>query len=89
MACPEAKHTQRPYRLEWEEEMLDMQRVYDYLSEGRWFRRTSLYGQFSLGAHRYNAKAQFSEQTLEITFDAQTGEFVCLSEDGNQNIRFS
>jgi transposase len=23
MACPEAKHTQRPYRLEWEAEMLD------------------------------------------------------------------
>ncbi len=88
MAYPEAKHTQRPYRLEWEEEILDMQRVYDYLSKGRWFRQTSSYGQFSLGAHRYNAKAQFLKQTLEITFDAQAREFVCLSEDGKQSIRF-
>jgi hypothetical protein len=55
LACPEAKHTRRPYRLEWEEELVDMQRVYDYLSKGRWFRRTSQQGQFSLGAHPYNA----------------------------------
>jgi len=89
VACPEAKHTQRPYRLEWEEEMLDLQRVYDYISKGRWFRRTSSNGQFSLGAHRYNAGSHLSEQTLEITFDIQTHKFVSLSEDGNQSIRFS
>ena len=87
-ACPEAKHAHRPYRLAWEDEMLDMQRVYDYLAEGRWFRRTSSKGQFSLGAHLYNAGSRFSKQTLEITFDLQTLEFVCLSEDGNQTIRF-
>lgn len=33
--------------------MLDMQRVYDYLAQERWFRRTSSQGQFSLGTHRY------------------------------------
>lgn len=87
-ACPEAKRTQRPYRLEWEEEMLDMQRIYDYLVEGRWFRLTSIQGQFSLGAYRYNARSHLSKQTLEITFDPQTREFVCLSEEGTQTIRF-
>jgi transposase len=89
LAYPEAKHTQRPYRLEWEEEMLNMQHMYDYLSEGRWFRRTSSQGQFSLGAHQYNTGVHLANQTLEITFDAQSREFVCLSEDGDQTIRFS
>lgn len=88
VACPEAKHTQRPYRLEWEAEMLAMHRVDDYLDEGRWFRLTSIQGQFSLGAYRYNAGSQLSKQTLEITFDPQTRELVCLSEDGTQTIRF-
>lgn len=88
VACPEAKRTQHPYRLEWEEEMLDMQRVYEYLAKGRWFRLTSIQGQFSLGAYRYNAGSHLAKQTLEITFDPQTHELVCLSEDGNQTIRF-
>jgi len=87
-ACPEAKHTQRPYRLEWEAEMLEMQRVYDYLSKGRWFRMTSPTGQFCLAAHRYNTGVRFPRITLEITFDAQTQELVCLTEDGNTTFRF-
>ena len=44
VACPEAQHSGRPYRLEWEEDMLDMQRVYNYLAKGRWFRRASSQG---------------------------------------------
>jgi hypothetical protein len=95
VAYPEAQHTQRPYRLEWEAEMLDLQRVDDYLAEGRWFRLTSIQGQFSLGAYRSrlhafgdNAGSHLARQTLEITFDPQTRELVCLSEDGTQTIRF-
>lgn len=82
VAHPQAAQTQRPYRLEWEKEDLDMQRVFDYLSKERWFRLTSSVGMFSLGAQRYNAGMKFSKQTLEITFDAQTRELVCLPEKG-------
>jgi transposase-like protein len=89
VACPEAQHSGRSYRPEWEEGMLDMQRVYKYLAKGRWFRRTSAQGQFSLGAHRYNAGKDLSNQTLEITFDPQTCELVCLSEDGSQELRIT
>lgn len=88
LAYPEAKHTQRPYRLEWEAEMLDIQQIYNYLTKGRWFRLTSSRGQFSLGAYRYNAKSQFAHQTLEITIEPLTRELVCLTEDGQQTIRF-
>jgi len=87
VACPEAQHSGRPYRLEWEEDMLDMQRVYEYLSKGRWFRRTSSPGQFSLGSHRYNVGKDLGDQMLEITFDSQTCELICLSEDGSRKIR--
>jgi hypothetical protein len=87
VAHPEARHSRRPYRLEWEEAMLDMQRVYDYVAQARWFRRTSSAGQFSLGAQRYGLGKDFANRTLEITFDAPTQELICLSEDGQQEIR--
>jgi hypothetical protein len=88
VAHPEARHSGQRYRPEWEEDMLEMQRVYDYLAQGRWFRRTSTQGQFCLGAHRYYVGIDLSNQTLEITFDAHTREFKCLLEDGSQEIRF-
>jgi len=86
-AYPEAHHSGRPYRPEWEEALLDMQPVYAYLAQGRWFRRTSSLGQVSLGAHRYGVGQRLANQTLEITFDPQVCEFKCLSEDGRQEIR--
>jgi hypothetical protein len=89
MACPEAQHSGRPYRLEWEQDMLDMQRVYDYLTKGRWFRRSSSQGQFSLGAHRYSVGKDLADQTLEITFDSHARELKCLSEDGSQEIHLA
>ncbi|MDY6875877.1 MAG: hypothetical protein SWK90_06715 [Chloroflexota bacterium] len=85
VAYPEAQHSGQPYRPEWEEDMLDMQRVYDYLAQGHWFRRTSTHGQFSLGAHRYNLGKDLGNQTVEITFDAQTREFKCLLEDASRD----
>jgi transposase len=87
-AYPEAAHSGMPYRPEWEEAMLDLERVYDYLARGRWFRRTSKQGQFSIGAQRYNAGKDFAEQQLEITFDSQTRELVCHSDNGESEFRF-
>jgi len=87
LVYPEAQHSGRPYRLEWEEALLDLQRVYDFLAQGRWFRRTGSLGQLSLGAQRYGVGQDFREQTMEITFDPQTHEFVCLPADACQEIR--
>jgi hypothetical protein len=88
-AYPEVRHSGRAYRLEWEGTMLNLQRVYTYLAQGHWFRRTSSQGQSSLGSYRYNVGVEFGEQMLEITFDPQTREFVCLTEDGRREIRLS
>jgi hypothetical protein len=84
---PQANRTQRPYRLEWERECLDLQRVYAYLAQGRWFRRTSSVGEFSLGSQRYNAGSKRARQALDITFDPQTHEFICLPEKERQPFR--
>ena len=43
--------------------------------------------QISLGSYRYGVGKAFANQTLEITFDSQTAEWICLSEDGRQEIR--
>lgn len=87
VAHPEAQHSGRPYRLEWEEAMLDLQLAYDYLAQGRWFRQVSSQGQFSLGAHRYGVGKSFADQTLEITFEPETQDFLCRSEDGRKKTR--
>lgn len=86
-AFPQAAHSGRSYRPEWEKDLLDMQRVDDYLAKGRWFRRVSAVGTFSLGAQRYNASTRLGGQTLEITFDPQTREFVCQPEKGELAFR--
>jgi hypothetical protein len=79
-AFPQAQQSPRLYRLEWEAEMLDLHRVYTYLAQGRWFRRTTVVGEFSLGAQRYNAGTRYAKQTLQITFDPKTIEFICMPE---------
>lgn len=81
-AFPQARHSSRFYCLDTEEQLLDMQRIYDYLQSGRWFRQISSVGTFSLGGHLYNATTRFAEQTLEITFDGATRKLICLPERG-------
>jgi hypothetical protein len=87
IAHPEARHSGRLYRLEWEEDLLDMQRVYDYLAKGRWFRRVGPVGVFSLGHQRYAVGRAFRNQMFEVTFDSQTLEFICWPPDGREKTR--
>ncbi len=77
---PLARHSGRVYHPETEEQNLDMQRVYQYLQTGRWFRQVSSVGTFSLGGYSYNATTRFAGQTLEITFDGATRKLICLPE---------
>jgi hypothetical protein len=81
-AYPQASHSGRAYRLEWEADLLDLPQVYAYLAVQHWFRQVSPAGQFALGASRYGLGKAWGHQTIEITFDPQTQEFVCLSADG-------
>lgn len=83
LAFPQARHSGRPYVLEAEEQLLDLQRIYTYLQAGRWFRQVSSVGVFSLGGYGYNATTQFAEQTVEITFNAVSRKLICLPEKSN------
>ena len=80
LAFPQARHSSRVFHTQSEEQLLNMQRVYAYLKTVRWFRKVSSVGTFSLGGYLYNASTHFAEQTLEITFDQETGKLVCLPE---------
>ena len=75
-AYPEAAHSPRPYRLEWEAEMLDLTRIHALLATGRWFRQASCHGEFGLGMQRYNVGRAHARATVEITFDPVAVEFV-------------
>lgn len=79
-AFPQASHSGRVYQLRSEEQMLNLQRIYDYLASARWFRKVSSVGTFSLGGFVYSATSRFAEQTLEISFDHETRKLVCLPE---------
>ena len=80
-AFPQSRHSSRVFYTQSEEQLLSMQRVYAYLKTARWFRKVSSVGTFSLGGYLYNASTHFAEQTLEITFDQETGKLVCLPEN--------
>jgi hypothetical protein len=84
---PEAVHSKREYRPEWEAKMLNMEQVYAYLAKGKWYRRTTAKGIFSLGGQRYNATRALANQMIEITFDAQAQTFICVSADGKTRVR--
>lgn len=86
-AFPEARHSGRPYRLEWEKEMLDMGRVWNYLARGCWVRRVSSQGQVALGGQSYYLGPAFAGQQVKMTFDPQTKELVCCPEKGGGPIR--
>jgi transposase len=77
---PQARHSSRFYSLDAEAQSLNMQRIYDYLQNGRWFRQVSSVGTFSLGGYIYNATTRFADQTLEITFNGATCKLICLPE---------
>lgn len=78
-AFPMAQHSGRAYRLEAEDALLDLQRVYDYLSQQHWFRQVTAAGQFTLGRYRYGLGKAWGNQSIEIHFEPTTHELLCTS----------
>jgi transposase len=84
VAFPKAQHSGRPYRIEWEANMLDLERIYAYLERGRWFRRVGRNGIISLGGTVYYVGSKWKHQEVEIKFDATTRNFHCF--DGTEQL---
>ena len=83
LAFPDASHSGRSYRPEWEAELLDMDRVFDYLAKGKWFRIVSKDGNVSLGRIVFSAGRKLAHQQLEITVDSNERCFVCHDAAGD------
>ena len=74
---PEARHSGRPYRIEWEENFLDLKRINAYLEQGRWFRRVGSNGIISLGGKVYYVGIKWKQQQVEVRFDPESQHFHC------------
>ena len=86
-AYPAAATSGCAYRPEYEAELLDLDPVYRYLAQNCWFRQVTAQGQFTLGTYRYGLGKTWANQEIEITFELQTQEFICRSEDGQATQR--
>jgi transposase len=82
VAFPHAMHSGRAYRPEWERDLLDFSRLWDYLAQGRWFRQTSKDFTFSLGRQVYYLGRPWQHTELEITFDPTDQQLVCRDPSG-------
>jgi transposase len=88
VAHPEALTNPRLYRPEWEVELLDLTRIHAYLAQGRWFRKVSNVGTFSLGGYVYGLGQTWANSQIEITFDPTDVQFLVQADDGQLIKRF-
>ena len=86
---PQAAHSGRFYRPEWEAEMLDLARVFAYLANCRWFRRIRANGRLDIGGFDYYLGTSLRNQMLELHFDATTGRFFGQPADSTFTLTFA
>jgi transposase len=82
-AYPDAIHSGSIYRLDYERDMLNLQAVYAYLAQGRWFRLVSHNGTFSLGGNVYYLGLPWRQHVVEITFQPDTQTLLVKAEAGD------
>jgi hypothetical protein len=75
-AYPAAAHSGRSYRPEWEAEMLDLTRVFQYLAACRWFRQIKSHGRVGIGGYQYYLSTAWRGRTVELHFDPLQGCFI-------------
>ncbi len=75
-AYPQAAHSGHSYRLEWEAEMLDLNRVFQYLATCRWFRRVKSNERIAIGGYEYYLSTALRGRTIELIFDPVQGTFL-------------
>jgi transposase InsO family protein len=85
-AYPQAMHSGRSYRPEWEEELLALEKVYSYLAQGRWFRSVGSNGLFHLGASHYYLGKCFAHRSVAIGFDPGAMALICQPEGSEDTL---
>lgn len=79
-AFPGAAHSGRTYRPEWDEALLDVGRVYQYLARGRWFRQVKSNGRIKIGGYQYYLGTRLAGLATVITFNPTSGHLLCRPE---------
>lgn len=80
---PEAAHSGRVYRPEYEPDLLDVTRIWQYLALGQWFRLVSKVGTFSIGGHLYYLDYTLARQQIELSFNPKLCAFACHNQAGD------
>jgi hypothetical protein len=75
LVYPEARTPRRYYSPQEELRIFQLKRVEEYLSTGRWLRRTSTQGQFRFHSDLLNARKPYARQIVVVTFDTKTHQF--------------
>lgn len=86
-AYPQAIHSGRMYRPEWEEDLLCLENVWTYLQQGRWFRSSRSNGMVCLGSYQYYIGKPFAGRSVEIRFDPDAIAFLCQPEGCEEIVR--
>lgn len=76
IAHPELLLQLRPYQLEREYDLFNLQYVADYLATYLLERKVSVSGQVSLGATSYYVGSKYKGMTIQVQFDALTHQWV-------------
>jgi hypothetical protein len=84
VAYPEARRNPRYFSREEELAIFDMERVYEFLAEGRWLRQVSAQGQFSFQNNLLYVGRQYARTLVVITFDPLDRRFVATPGQSNQ-----
>lgn len=90
LAYPKIRHNSRYFSRDEELAIFDMERVYEFLADGRWLRRVTTQGQFSFQSDLLYVGRQYARSLVVITFDPLNRQFVAKPGQLNQDlIRFS
>jgi transposase InsO family protein len=83
LAHPELLLPRRPYRLEWERQLFDEQRVYDHLATMQLTRKVSVVGQIQLGGRSLGVGRAWAGQTLSLGCDPVARVWALGDREGN------
>jgi len=84
VACPQAIHCGRLYHPDLEKEQFDEKRIYDYLAQGKWYRKISSGKVAWIGSKPYYLKDATPKNQTMILFDKQNRNFIF--HDANEQI---
>ncbi|MCB0836155.1 MAG: hypothetical protein KDD63_09880 [Bacteroidetes bacterium] len=79
--------TQNPRK--WAKASFQLQRVIDFLAKGKWVRKTSKKGQFTLFAKRWNLGSKYAREDIFIHLDSPNRQWVVMNDKGKEIKRFS